>query len=675
MKVELKGKIKVKIKEKVSGKKSKPSGRKRVFAPVSPQIDPALIADPTDNTMLSSALTDDAVDIDLTITDWGAAGDPNVGEFDQMWLLHLPDGGAEEELHNGQYDRNSVFPFDVTLDKDQVKRWGEGGHTFFIRVVPYNNPLPVDFPPLHLIFDRVAPYPNQMPNPFPAIAAVLDTNIGSVELTLPGYPLPSDTTYPGWDAKDTVGWVWRKQVPVDPGDLVPDGTALVTTVPLTIPVPQNVIEDEGDGGILIAYILQDKAGNRSAVSRATRVTVALGNLPVPADFQKPLVLDMNNGVVDQDAVLKGIEVQIDAFQHFKSSDLITLHWGTHDFAERAVGTFPVKQAIPASVILDIYGKGSTGVKPVDVTYEVRRGDHPLGGESDTFDVNLERIGPIVPDPDPEWPGPVNPQMALPDVYGGNDNQKNHLTENDDGADAELRVTIDAAFAEDDLVEFYYTDEHVIEADYQLEQADPGNEIKVTIPWAYILRHDNGNRFAHYEVSRAGVPNKAASGPQPIVVEAIVIHPEAAEILGGFVSGGRLWLNCTSLFDPADPTDVNPDVRINIPDLSKWLANGEDLTLTWTATQGTAPGGLDIPNAKFEKTIQLNATNPPTGFVWRIPYADGLKPIYEFNQAVTYDGLATFIYAFERNGKTITSEPAVAVVSMHSFTAECPLVRP
>ncbi|WGV19280.1 hypothetical protein QIY50_18000 [Pseudomonas putida] len=638
-----------------------------VLAPVAPEIDPDLLADATDNTMCSEVLTDDSISIELTVQNWNAAGDPSEGEFDQMWLYHLPDGGVEEELHSGQYHRDSDFPFQVTLEKEKVKKWGEGKHAFFIRVIPYNSPLPVDFPPLTLIFDRVRPYPNQLPTAFPAIAPVLDANLDTVELTLPDYP--------DWAAKDAVGWIWRKEVPADPADFVPDGTQPVTVLPMTIGVPKAVIEREGDGGIHIAYILQDKAGNKSSPSVPTRIVVALGDLPEAKDFKKPLVLGMNGGVVDQDAVFNGIEVQIDAYQHFKATDLITIHWGTHAFEEGTVGTFPVKLAIPASVILAIYGKTSTGVKPVEVSYEVRRGDHPLGGEKDTFDVNLERIGPVVPDPDPEWPGPVNPVMALPDVYGGNDNQKNRLTENDELADAVLKVTIDAAFKEDDLVEIYYTDEHVAEADYRLKAADIGVEIERTIPWAYILRHDNGNRFAHYVVSRKDVPNKAVSKPQPIVVEAIVLHPEAAQIQGGFTIGGRLWVGCTSLFDPADPKDTTPDIRIQIPDLSEWLAEGSKLTLTWTATQGTSPGGVDIPDAKYEQTIELDEDNPPTGFIWRIPYADGLKPIYEFDQATTYDGLATFTYTFERNGKPVPSEPAVAVVSLHNFGAECPLVRP
>lgn len=637
------------------------------LAHVVPKIDSGLLADPADYTMLSEVLTNDTIEIPLTIEDWNAAGDPSEGQFDQMWLFHQPEGGVEEELHSGQYDKDSVFPFVVKLDKEKVKKWGEGKHDFFIRVLPYNNLEPVDFPKLSLIFDRVAPYPNQLPTAFPAIGAVLDANIGAVQLTLPDYP--------DWDARDIVGWIWRKEVPSDPGDLMPDGFATVTALPLSIPVPEKVIRDAGDGGIHIAYLIQDIARNVSSVSVPRRVTVALGNLPAPTDFKKPVVTGMNDDVVDQAAVFNGITVEVSAYLHFKSTDLITIKWGTHTFETRAVGTFPVKLAIPASVVLAVYGKGSTGVKPVEVMYEVRRGDYILGDEKDSFNVNLERIGPV-PDPDPEWPGPVNPDMALPDVYGGKDNQKNRLTENDELADAVLKVTIDALYEEGDLVEFYYTDEHVIEANHVLGKDEPGTEIEVTIPWAYILRYDNGNRFAHYEVSRKDVPNKAVSKPQPIVVEAIVLHPEAAEIQGGFAIGGRLWLNCSSLFDPADPTDANPDVRIQIPDLSEWLAEGSELTLTWSATQGTAPGGVDIPDAKYEQIINLDKDNPPTGFVWRIPYADGLKPIYEFDKANNkFDGLASFTYAFVRNGKVVKSDPAVAVVSMHSFGTECPLVRP
>ncbi|WJN51726.1 hypothetical protein [Pseudomonas asiatica] len=638
-----------------------------VFAPVSPDIDLTLLADTSDGTMRSEVLTDDAIEISLTIKNWKAAGDPTMGEFDQMWLYHLPEGGVEEELHSGQYDRDSTFPFQVKLDKAKVKSWGEGKHGFFIRVIPYNSPLPVDFLPLNLIFDRVAPYPNRLPTAFPAIAAVLDANIGAVKLALPAYP--------DWDARDIVAWIWRREVPSDPGDLVPDGFTPVSAVPLSIPVPEKVIRDAGDGGIHIAYLLKDIAGNVSAVSVPTRVTVATGNLPTPADFKRPLVLGMNGGVVDQDAVFNGITVEIGAFLHFKATDLITIKWGTHTFETRTVGTFPVKLAIPASVVLAIYGKGSTGVKPVEVTYEVHRGDYLLGGEKDSFGVNLERIGPVVPEPDPEWPGPVNPEMVLPDVYGGNENLKNRLTEADELADAALKVTIDTAFMEGDLVEFYYSDEHVSEADYVLKAADLGNEIEVTIPWVYIWQHDNGDRSAHYVVSRKDVPNKAVSNPQSIQVEAIVLHPEAGQFQGGFNSGGRVWLNCTALFDLADPTDTQPGVRIDIPDLSEWLAVGAQLTLTWTVTHGTSPGGPDIPGAKYEQTIELDTDNPPTGFVWRIPYADGLKPIIEFDPGASYDGLASFTYAFERSGKTVTSDPAGAVVSMHSFGEECPLVRP
>src|SRR5690606_14452436 len=98
--------------------------------------------------------------------------------------------------------------------------------------------------------------------------------------------------------------------------------------------------------------------------------------------------------------------------------------------------------------------------------------------------------------------------------------------------ASLTFLLDAAFKEGDNITFYWGAQHIADADYPVESGDPGSNITCEIPWEYIEAGKNGTVPVHYEITRTGIPNKTASPSTDVLVNAIVLRPEAPAFLGG-----------------------------------------------------------------------------------------------------------------------------------------------
>ncbi|AIR91597.1 hypothetical protein [Pseudomonas cremoricolorata] len=630
-----------------------------------PSIGNDLLADQSDNTVKSAVLRDDDKALVIHIPGWSFAPP---GMTDELTIFHTPASGVQEVLFTNTYDRDDAgsFPLAYTVDKDSIKSWGEGAHAFHYTVVTYNG-SENDSLHLRLIFDRIAPYganspPRNFPVKFPDVADVTDANKNAVTVVLPDYPDKA--------AGDQVAWYWLESLPEDLTGLTPAGVTAVGTLPQNLAVPASVIDSGGDGGLTAFYVLIDKAGNSSLPSLPTAVGVALGALP--ANLQDPQVPLASDGLIDQADAWAGVTVEIPAFDHWKSTDQIQVTWGSHVLEWREIGSnakFPLVFDLAPSLLWEQYGTASTGNVTTTVHYKVRRGTVAQGTKTIDIEVNLERLGPVGPNPDPEWPDPVNPRLALAEVYGkSTPTLKNELTDADENEPATLKVTVDAALKEGDTLSFHWADTPVSEADYVVKSGDLGNEIEREIPWSYIAV-GNGNFKVHYTVARAGNPNSVHSPSTDVTVDANVLRPEAAEFLGANTSAPVGWLTCRALYaDPVGPGD--PAIRVQVPDLTEYgVAAGADLTMEWSAVHGFA-GETAIPNASFSDSIKLDATTVK-GFVWRVPYTDHVLPIYSFHPT-DHDGRGRVTYRFDLNGKTIVSKQLEAIVSMHDASGSCPL---
>jgi len=174
---------------------------------------------------------------------------------------------------------------------------------------------------------------------------------------------------------------------------------------------------------------------------------------------------------------------------------------------------------------------------------------------------------------------------------------------------------------------------------------------------------------HYTVTRPGVPNIGLSGNQDVTVDAITITPDAPDYERG-PTAPEDWVNCASLYeDPEDPQPLEPAIRILVPDLSEYaLQAGAVVTMHWQAFQGAAD--TPLPEADKIEPIELGDDYPVTGFTWYVqPYDEHILPIYVRNDPA---GSAKITYAFEYQGKQVTSEVLEIIVGMYTPGGSCPI---
>lgn len=639
----------------------------QVMAPLeAPQIDDALLADKSDMTVRSKYLKDESLTFTLGIALWPSLA-PELPNFvDTLTVRHMQ---TNKVVFSGTYDQGnaSEFPLQINFTRAQRDEWGEGTNTFNYEVLSYNGVSTVS-DDLVLKFDRNPPYRDGRPAKFPSITDITDSNISAVTLQLPSYTDRADG--------DILYWFWLKEIPENPSQVSPTGIVSVeSNLPQAVPVPADVIRDLGDGGIYVVYALQDKAGNISRLSDFTEVGVAIG--PLPSNLKPPQVPTVTAGLITQEDVFKGVQVHVPLFDNFKPTDQIRVIWKDEAQPWREVGNagvFPQIFDISAMTVWNSYGQASTGIVKVEVAYEVRRGTVLQGKQAIEVNVNLERIGPVDPGPDPDWPDLVNPRLPTPEVYGEVSNKLNELLPEDEYKDATLVLQVHTSLLEKDVLAFYWNDVHLDTLDHTLTASDIGEELERVVPWEAIKAQGNGDIPVHYRVSRPGNPNTALSSDVTVAVSAIVIHPDKPEFLGGNTQPPVGWLTCGALYDDAAPSDLDPAIRVQVPDLAQYgLTVGDKVTLHWTAVHGFT-GETAIPEIDLEEEIELTTANL-NGFVWRVqPYDRHILPIYHFDQTATpvHDGRGRVHYTFTLAGEDYASDVVEQIVSMHNAVEPCPL---
>lgn len=637
-------------------------------APSAPRIDPNVLADPSDNTLKASILKDPVETLEIMIDVWDLAPPP--GEFDSLFVYHqVGNTGLKEQVFAERYaagDAATKFPVSVELMKHEQGYLADGDHVFFYEVQLYNGDPLEPSAPLRLRFDRIGPNQGEPPTAVPVIPVINDGNIGTIAPMLP--------TYGDWAEGDWVYWWVGKDIPEGEPTIPPAGSDKVAEKDQLLSLPRQIIEALGDGEAYVCYVLVDKAGNKGAVSELRKVSIALG--AAPADLQNPEVPLAKDGLVDREDAMLGIVVEIPAFKNFKPTDEVNARWGTKDLGWRAIGSeaFPLKFTVDLGVLRAQYGTPEVGTKPTNVSYQVRRGVEDMGIRAISVDVNFERIGPVDPgpDPDPEWPDPVNAHLPLAHVYGDGSNTPDVLGPEHDGKPAELHFEIPEGLEEDDLMQFFWELEHVVEADYIIKASDNAGDKKTApLGWPYIQKTGNVTVKVHYQISRASVPNKAYSKDQEVVVNAVVLHPDAPQFKGVNGSG---WLTCTALDIPGDPS-IPPAIILTVDDLSQYgLKAGSKVHLYWWALHSTSGDELVID---WDEEITLGTDYPVAGFDWRIPYEDYVLPIYEFD-ASDHSGRGHVRYEFESvvagagTLVTVVSDVGVAKVAMHTTGGPCAL---
>lgn len=622
------------------------------------------IVDPSDNT-----LNKDVLDVGLAVTI-------------QAWDLPIFDGDTErvtllwaalDDLeHERVVDERSVtapvpdntFPMILTVPPKQLE--ADGPYRLRYRVQSVNGESRYS-PPVTLICDGTPPWRDDEPLKM-VIADVPVTDQYLIEhpeglvATLPDYPDRQDT--------DVLFYWWGTlPLPADPTVIPASGQQPVDAT-LQVTIPPSVIKEHGDGGCYVVYMIFDKATNRSRLSLYALVGVALG--PWPADLKPPVVpLAEDDGLIDLKDAITGVVVEIPAFSGWKAGDRIEVTWGTTPLGEREIGTaplFPLQVGVPAPVLRSEYASAD-GRVVTPVSYRLLRGTVAIGNSDTAVDVDFSVIGPENPDPD--WPDPVNELLLPAQVFGKSSQTLDTLRPEDGGQPAEVKITLYDPLAAGQIIEVYWAQVLVPEATYTVLADDlPGAIITVEVPWTYIEQAGNQDQLpVHYRISAAGSTNEQHAPYNHVHVRAVTLTPIAPEFIGARPENG--WLTCISLYDLDNPSELDPAIRVRVPDLSQYLVDGDELTLTWKLVEGRV-GETELEEAALVETITIGSGTPATGFVWRVqPYDTHILPSYN-PEAGYRESRGRVTYAFIWNGDPAVSQPVEAVVAMYRASGSCPI---
>lgn len=627
-----------------------------------------VIADPNDNTLFSSARK---VPLAVTVQAWTLPVNPHPEDRERVFIQWAPAGTTDYQT----VDQMELAPpfadhFPLTLHVPPEVMGVDGAWDITYLVIHYNS-TPQVSAALTVLVDNTEPWHQQnppklvMPGGFISEQTLIDNPEGIVA-TLPAYAdrQPGDQLFYWWATYP---------VPDDPLDIPTAGRFDVLDEPMTFKVTPEVIRAVGDGGCYITYVLLDKALNRSQLAIYEPVAVALGTLPENlAPPQVPLAEGDN--LIDMADAGIGVVVKILEYVGWKARDRIEIKWGNSLVAAEELGSvpgFPVQVRVPPEILKAEYG-AAVGELETSVSYRILRGTVPFDAPEIKINVDFSHIGPPRPDPDLTWPDPVNPNLGQLDTYGNTSEAFNELTPEDNGQPAKQNIILYAPVAKDELIEFYWGDQ--LGYTYTVQGFEvPGQEIGVEIPWEIIQEVGNGPQVpVHYRIGAPDGNNKQHSKTYHVKVDAFVLTPEAPEYVGRNEENG--WLTCISLFeDFTDPHPEEPAVRVRIPDLSKWLKDGDTVTVTWTPWNSRFNDeGAIIEEAIFTGSYVIGAEHPASGFLIRVhPYERHILPTFDEDNG-NIDGRAYTKYSFELNGVPVTSLEVLEVVSMHQPGGFCPL---
>ncbi|QXH48395.1 hypothetical protein KSS93_10960 [Pseudomonas xanthosomatis] len=543
-----------------------------------------------------------------------------------------------------------IFPLEMALPKEALPRdaklWVLYAHKNF------SSSDSVDSLPIQLTCDAVAPWDEQEPRfeqapSEPINEAYLGLHPAGIELTLADYP----------DRKpdDRCSLYYLDEWPRNPDDLIIPAYNTVLDDTLKVTVPTAVVRNRDDGRFYITYLLYDKATNRSRMAFPVQVDVVLG--PQPEDLLPPEVPLAADGVVGMKDALAGVTVRIPAYSNRKNQDVLLIKWGDDTLDAEPMGTrpFPVDVPVPNAILHTNYG-AATGPKTTRVSYQVMRGQVAYGPESTDVEVDFSVVGP---DPDPNWPDPINTKLAAPRITSST-GLDNELAPADRDQPATLSFPLYANAANGHVMDFYWDGTLVTEARYVVSLAD-GPEVECKIPWSYISDAGNNEQLpVHYTV-RGDVDaiNEQESPRQLVNVHAISMTPDPME----FLDLDGPWLNCTSLWFDPDAADPEPVFRARVPAIPERfnVSPGTQITLNWYVTKDMA-GQDEIDEVKLVQSRNLSADDIEKGFIWQIgPYDRHILPIYD--PAHTYAFAHVFYSVLVPGKPALISDATQNIVSI------------
>lgn len=290
-----------------------------------------------------------------TITTWPLLPDPGDTE---LFRLQIARAGSTEWtlLQEHSFTGGDAWtPLNFTIPSTFFLNTENEGpfdlryeHENFVGTIDQSNPVRI-----HI--DKVPPNgaipPNKMVfNITPPITdATFGTNV-FLEAAIPGW------TGDQADVQVAFGWL-KGELPEDPAQIDLIGPEAIVANG-KVRIPKDKFTAAGDGMCCGGYVLIDKAGNISALSRYELMSVALGPLPAPL-LDKPSVTDATGGeLLRSDIVDAGVIVNVPQVINGKSTDTIVILWGGQRLVPGTpVGANPsngINIFVPWDMILEEY---------------------------------------------------------------------------------------------------------------------------------------------------------------------------------------------------------------------------------------------------------------------------------------------------------------------------------
>jgi len=317
---------------------------------------------------------------------------PEKGMFDTVQLFF--DHG-EDPLH----ERRLEGPIPDTEFWLEVppKELGEGVHTLFYRVLPWNTPTPRESFPVNFTVDKSAPiFAADSKLIFPAEILPPDNSITARYLS--NHDDQVLTTVPDYNEKkvgDVITWYWEN---------FPDGLAVVDTMtlelddlnkPLELVFPGKMLRDRGNGQRYATYRVLDRAGNSTGLSARETLTV---DIQPPPLRKHPIVRESQNsgatGLLEtMHYGVSGVTVVVPKQDDAGPDDTFEVYWkgygdvGSH-YAPLPISADPSQFRIPPTAIPANIGAG----REIEIRYVV---NHPGADpeRSDPFKLTLKSILP------------------------------------------------------------------------------------------------------------------------------------------------------------------------------------------------------------------------------------------------------------------------------------------
>ncbi|WP_434601555.1 hypothetical protein J3P91_20230 [Pseudomonas sp. Z4-7] len=590
---------------------------------------------------------------------------------DVLYLDWRPVTVPESEYQNFQQEDiagppdvpDDQFPLERAIPLQVFENY-EGKFEFRYRVQAWNAPTQTSSDPAPVTIDRTRPL-GPPPSFVPLAVIAQDGPLITTELLEQHSGLRCEIPDLVEDKKESV-LVALALLASIPDDFPEAGElAFVGLLPAdrNIVIPKDKVIALGSRKQYLAYVLFDKAGNRSDMSLPTTLQVALGALP--ADLKAPEVPLAADGLIDRADGATPTQVRINEYTNWTRDDGIVVKWGT-DIARTAVGThlpFPLLITVPWTHMRAEYDFDAGGAQSTEVDYIVLRGDHPTSspGKIDV-DVDLDIPGPDNPDPEP-----TNPALGLVrfESFSGS---ATDLTMADVGEPATGHINLPQTLLDvletDDKLTLYWNGEPVTSSPYLITGSEVADvEIPFEIPWADIEKTPVMDDLPmHYTLTRDGFVNPQESQRTHIdVVVEVVDLPETT-----FPDReGTYPLNCNALIEKNGKWGI----RVHIPP-SDYLKEGETVTATWQTydKDGTTP----IPDTFLSEDITVDPQQESNGIDWFIEYETYLKPTYDADQY----GWGETSYSMSVRGTTVSSEPERVMIAVFEGAGQhCTIPRP